>query len=121
MTPGTMTTTIYHNPRCSKSRQALELVKRHVGEPVVIEYLKTPPSYEQLEELVHLLRISPRELLRSKEEEYAALALDNPELTDSQLIAAMVAHPRLIERPIVIHNGRAIIGRPPEKVLEVLS
>jgi len=115
-----MTTTIYHNPRCSKSRQALELIREHEGEPHVIEYLKTPPTHEQLTELLQLLHISPRELIRQKEEEYKELALDNPALSDSELIAAMVAHPHLIERPIVIHGGRAIIGRPPEKVLEIL-
>lgn len=116
-----MTTTIYHNPRCSKSRQTLELLRERCGEPDIVEYLTTPPTARQLAEILTLLGLPARALLRSGEEEYATLQLDNPSLTDQQLIAAMVAHPRLIERPIVIHNGRATIGRPPERVLEILS
>jgi len=115
-----MTVTLYHNPRCSKSRQTLELIRGLGMEPCVIEYLKTPPSREQLKEILHLLGISPRGLLRKGEEEYAALHLDNPLLDDEAIIDAMLAHPRLIERPIVIHQGKAIIGRPPERVLELL-
>jgi len=116
-----MSTTIYHNPRCSKSRQALELIRNHGEEPAVIEYLKTPPTREQLKETLRLLGISPRDLLRRGEEEYATLNLDNPQLSDEAIIDAMLAHPKLIERPIIIHDGKAIIGRPPEKVLEILE
>lgn len=116
-----MTTTIYHNPRCSKSRQTLDLMRNQGVEPLVIEYLKTPPSRAQLLEILQLLGIGPRALLRRGEEEYTALNLDNPGLSDDALIDAMVAHPKLIERPIVIHNGKATIGRPPERVLEILA
>lgn len=116
-----MSTTIYHNPRCSKSRQALELIRNQGEEPAIIEYLKTPPTREQLKETLRLLGISPRDLLRRGEEEYAALNLDNPQLSDEAIIDAMLAHPKLIERPIIIHDGKAIIGRPPEKVLEILA
>lgn len=116
-----MTTTIYHNPRCSKSRQALELLRDHGEEPVIIEYLKSPPTREQLMETLRLLGIGPRALLRCGEEEYATLNLDNPRLDDEAIIDAMLAHPKLIERPIIIHDGKAIIGRPPEKVLEILA
>lgn len=113
-------TTIYHNPRCSKSRQALELLHEQGVQPDVIEYLKTPPTQEQLRETLRLLGLGPRALLRSGEEEYAVLHLEDRDLSDDALIEAMVAHPKLIERPIVIHNGKAIIGRPPERVLEIL-
>jgi arsenate reductase len=116
-----MSITIYHNPRCSKSRQALELIRERGEEPLVIEYLKSPPSRDQLLDTLRLLDIGPRALLRRGEEEYATLNLDNPELSDDAIIDAMLAHPKLIERPIVIHNGKAIIGRPPERVLEILE
>lgn len=116
-----MSTTIYHNPRCSKSRQALELIRNNGEEPTIIEYLKTPPTREQLKETLRLLGIGPRDLLRRGEDEYAALNLDNPQLSDEAIIDAMLAHPKLIERPIIIHDGKAIIGRPPEKVLEILA
>lgn len=89
-------------------------------EPIVIEYLNTPPDEKQLKHLLQLLKLKPRDLMRHKEEEYSALGLDNPELDDETLISAMAAHPKLIERPIVVHGNRAIIGRPPEKVLEIL-
>jgi arsenate reductase len=116
-----MSITIFHNPRCSKSRQALELIREHGEEPLVIEYLKNPPLRDQLLDTLGLLGIGPRDLLRRGEEEYATLNLDNPELSDDAIIDAMLAHPKLIERPIVIHNGKAIIGRPPERVLEILE
>jgi len=116
-----MSITVYHNPRCSKSRKALELIRQQGEEPLIIEYLKTPPSREQFKETLRLLGIGPRALLRRGEEEYSALNLDNPELSDEAIIDAMLAHPKLIERPIVIHNGKAIIGRPPERILEILS
>ncbi|HPQ96552.1 MAG: arsenate reductase (glutaredoxin) [Thiothrix sp.] len=112
--------TIYHNPRCSKSRQTLALLEQQGIEPQVIRYLETPPDATTLERLLELLDLSPRELMRKGEDEYQRLGLDDPQLTRAQLIAAMVQHPRLIERPIVVHNGKAAIGRPPEKVLELL-
>lgn len=111
---------IYHNPRCSKSRQTLELLQNKQLQPVVIEYLSTPPSAAELERILHMLGLEPRQLMRTKEAEYKDLGLDDVKLTRKQLIRAMVDNPRLIERPIVVANGRAAIGRPPESVLEIL-
>jgi arsenate reductase len=113
--------TIYHNPRCSKSRQTLELLRARGIEPQVIHYLDTPPDAATLERLLQLLGLEPRELMRRKEAEYAELGLDDPALTREQLIAAMAAHPRLIERPIVVAGGKAALGRPPESVLTLLD
>lgn len=113
--------TIYHNPRCSKSRQALELLEARGLRPDVVKYLETPPDAATLRGLLRALGIGARELLRTGEDEYRDLGLDNPDLDDEALIAAMVAHPRLIERPIVVSGGRAVVGRPPEKVLELLK
>ncbi len=115
-----MSVEIYHNPRCSKSRQTLQLLEEQGVEPEIVEYLKTPPDKAELEKILTMLGIEPRELMRKKEQEYKAAGLDNPDLSPDQLIQAMVDHPRLIERPIVIKNGRAALGRPPEKVLEIL-
>ncbi len=115
-----MTVTIYHNPRCSKSRQTLALLKEKGIEPKIIKYLETPPSADELKKILKLLGLSPRELMRKKEKEYKELNLADPELSDDALIEAMVTHPRLIERPIVLANGKAALGRPPESVLEIL-
>ncbi len=115
-----MTTTIYHNPHCSKSRQTLQLLEDKGVAPDIVEYLKTPPSKAQLEAILEMLKIEPRELMRKKESEYRELGLDDKSLDRESLINAMVEHPRLIERPIVIRDGKAIIGRPPEKVLELV-
>jgi len=115
-----MAITILHNPRCSKSRQTLELLKEKGVEPVIVEYLKDTPTQAELTEIVRMLKITPRGLMRKKEAPYKELGLDDPSLTDDQLIAAMVANPVLIERPIVISGGRAALGRPPEAVLEIL-
>lgn len=116
-----MNTTIFHNPRCSKSRQTLQLLGEQHIEPEIIEYLKTPPSREQLNAILQMLGLEPRQLMRTKEPEYKELGLDDDRLSREQLIDAMVATPKLIERPIVIHNGKAVIGRPPEKVLDILK
>lgn len=113
--------TIYHNPRCSKSRQALELLESHGARPLVVKYLETPPDAKTLRSLLRALGVGARDLLRTGEEEYTRLGLDNPALDDDTLVAAMVAHPRLIERPVVVSGKRAVIGRPPEKVLELLE
>jgi arsenate reductase len=113
--------TIYHNPRCSKSRQALGLLTERGLEPQVIDYLKTPPDRKTLEGLLKLLGIGPRELMRKNEPEYRSASLDDPTLSDEQLIAVLLEHPILIERPIVVTNGRAVIGRPPERVLDLLD
>lgn len=104
--------TIYHNPRCSKSREALSLLEQADCKINIVEYLKTPPSAAELAELLKKLGISARDLLRTKEELYRELNLADPALTEAQLIAAMVENPRLIERPIVIKDDKAVIGRP---------
>lgn len=113
--------TLYHNPRCSKSRGALELLEARGLTPTVVRYLETPLSAAQLRDLLAKLNISARQLLRSGEDEYKALNLADSGLTDAQLIDAMAAHPKLIERPILVAGDKAMIGRPPEKVLEILS
>lgn len=115
-----MKVTIYHNPRCSKSRQTLELLQSKGIEPEIVEYLKTPPSKSKLKDILKMLKLEPRELMRKNEDEYKKAKLDNPKLGKDELIEAMVKHPILIERPIVLANGKAAIGRPPEKVLEIL-
>lgn len=112
--------TIYHNPRCSKSRQTLELLREKGIEPEIIEYLNTPPDAEGLRMLLAKLGIGPRELIRKNEAIYKELGLDDPLFTDNDLIAAMVQHPRLIERPIVVKGNKAVIGRPPERALDIL-
>jgi arsenate reductase len=113
-------TVIYHNPRCSKSRQTLGLLEDNNVAPIIIEYLKTPPSIEELTKIVDQLGITPRDLLRKGETEYKELGLANSSLTDAALIEAMCANPKLIERPIVIKEGKAVIGRPPESVLDII-
>ncbi len=112
---------LYHNPRCSKSRGALELLESAGHSVSILRYLETPPSADELKSLLGKLGIPARQLLRSGEDEYKNLQLDNPVLDDDALIAAMVAHPKLIERPILIAGDRAVVGRPPEKVLELLA
>lgn len=113
--------TIYHNPRCSKSRETLELLKTHGQEPTVVLYLETPPSRTELKKLLKQLSLKAHELLRKGEDEYKALGLDQPGLSEDAIIDAMLSHPRLIERPIVTDGQRAAIGRPPETVLELLK
>ncbi len=115
-----MTVTIYHNPRCSKSRQTLALLRERGLEPRIINYLEDPPGEEELRDILALLGMAPRDLMRKKESAYRAHNLDAPDLSAAQLTAAMVAHPILIERPIVLANGKAALGRPPEQVLEIL-
>ncbi len=113
-------TTIYHNPKCSTSRNALALLRERGIEPVVIEYLKTPPSRDELKRIAAATGEPLRALLRTKQAEYAEQGLDNPALTDDQLIDAMLATPVLINRPIVVTPQGARLGRPLERVLEVL-
>ncbi len=112
--------TIYHNPRCSKSRQTLELLKESGIEPRIVKYLETPPTADELKAILKRLGMKPRDLMRKREKEYKELGLDDPSLGDEELIQAMVEHPRLIERPIVLHDDRAALGRPPEQVLDIL-
>ncbi|MGE8297261.1 MAG: arsenate reductase (glutaredoxin) [Pseudomonas sp.] len=113
--------TLYHNPRCSKSRGALELLEARGLQPRVVRYLETPPSASELKSLLGKLGITARDLLRTGEDEYKALSLSDTGLSEAQLIEAMVKHPKLIERPILIAGDKAVIGRPPEKVLELLA
>ena len=115
-----MAVTIYHNPRCSKSRQTLKLLQERDVDLDVIEYLKTPPDAKQLERILNLLGLEPRELMRTREAAYKENDLGNEKLSRDELIAAMVDNPILIERPIVITDGQARIGRPPESVLEII-
>ncbi len=116
-----MQVTIYHNPKCAKSRATLKLLKTHGIEPIIIEYLKTPPSQSELAGLVKLLGIEARALLRTKEPEYQEAGLANPKLSDAAILQAMIKHPKLMERPIVVTRGKAILGRPPENVLKILK
>jgi arsenate reductase len=115
-----MTVRIYHNNRCSKSRATLALLEARGEVCEVVNYLETPPSTDELTALLDMLGMTPRELMRKGEPEYAELGLDDPSLDDTALIAAMASHPRLIERPIVVANGKAALGRPPEAVLSIL-
>ena len=115
-----MSITIYHNPKCSKSRQTLELLQQNGITPAIIEYLKTPPTAETLKAILAQLGMAPRDLMRKKETIYAENDLDNPSLSDDDLIGFMIAHPILIERPIVLAHGKAALGRPPEQVLNIL-
>lgn len=112
--------TLYHNPRCSKSRDALALLREHGQEPEIILYLETPPNAKTLKGLLDKLGISARELLRKSEDAYKELGLADHTLSDAALINAMVENPKLIERPIAINGDKAIIGRPPENVLHVI-
>ena len=111
--------TIYHNPRCSKSRQTLELLKEKSIEPEVVDYLKTPPNAAELKDILSKLGLSPDELMRKKEAIYKELGLAGVS-DENELITAMVNNPELIERPIVIKGDKAAIGRPPESVLDIL-
>jgi arsenate reductase (glutaredoxin) len=115
-----MNVKIYHNPRCSKSRDTLKLLESRGIQPEVIEYLKKPPTIEELQNILQLLGLKPRELMRQKEAEYEDNDLDDPDKKEADLIAAMVRYPKLIERPIVLANGKAAIGRPPENVEAIL-
>ncbi len=118
MTTGTVQ--MLHNPRCSKSRQTLALLQERGIEPEVIAYLEIPPSAARLNEILRLLDMEPRELMRRNETVYKDLNLDNSALDREALINAMVGNPILIERPVVIAGGKAVIGRPPERVLDIV-
>ncbi|HEY6893143.1 MAG TPA: arsenate reductase (glutaredoxin) [Rhodanobacteraceae bacterium] len=112
--------TIYHNPRCSKSRATLDLIVARGFSPRVVEYLANPPSVAEIERLLAALGLEPRELMRKDEDEYRALGLADPKLSREQLVAAIAANPRLLQRPIVVYGSKAAIGRPPEAVLAIL-
>jgi arsenate reductase (glutaredoxin) len=115
-----MAVTIYHNPRCSKSRETLALLRDRGIEPTVVEYLTDTPDAATLDALLKKLKLEPRDLMRRKEAPYRELGLDDPGLSRQALIKAMVEHPILIERPIVVKGAKAALGRPPETVLEIL-
>ena len=115
-----MSVLIYHNPRCSKSRQTLELLRSRDIEPTIVEYLKTPPTVEELDRILLQLGKEPRDILRKSEPAYREAGLDDSTLDRDALIRAMVTHPALIERPIVVANGKAALGRPPENILAIL-
>jgi len=113
-------TKIYHNPRCSKSRAAMDLLVEKNIDAEVIKYLETPPNRKSIENILDLLGLEPRELMRKGEAEYSDNNLSDESLTKEQLIDALVDFPKLIERPIVIANGKAAIGRPIENIIEIL-
>ncbi len=115
-----MKVTLYHNPRCSKSRRTLALLRARGVEPEIVEYLKNPPDAETLRTLLAQLGLAPRELMRRREAAYREKGLGDPALDDDALIAAMAADPILIERPIAVRGERAALGRPPERVLDIL-
>lgn len=111
---------ILHNPRCSKSRETLALLQQRGIEPEIVDYLASPPSAHEIERILGKLDLPPRALMRRDEPDYAELNLDDPSLSRAQLVTAMHERPRLIQRPIVLANGKAAIGRPPENVLSIL-
>jgi arsenate reductase (glutaredoxin) len=112
---------IWHNPRCSKSRQALELLKKKGIEPKIVLYLETPPTAARLAQVLELLGMAPRELMRKAEPPYRELDLGNPDRSSRELVSAMTEHPILIERPVVIAGDRAVVARPPERALELVG
>ncbi|HEX9583545.1 MAG TPA: arsenate reductase (glutaredoxin) [Gammaproteobacteria bacterium] len=115
-----MNVTIYHNPRCSKSRRTLALLREHGAAPKIVDYLVDPPDAKALDRILRLLHFEPRELMRAGEPAYRALGLSDATLSREALIDAMCANPVLIQRPIVLANSKAAVGRPPEKVLAIL-
>lgn len=112
--------TIWHNPRCSKSRETLALLQQRDIETEIVEYLKEPPSTTDIEKVLKLLGLEARQLMRDNEDDYRRYRADDPKLGDTELIKLMHEHPALIQRPVVFANGKARIGRPPESVLEIL-
>lgn len=116
-----MTITIWHNPRCSKSRRALEILNDLGLRPTVVEYLKTPPQPKELRDVLRRLDMAPRDLMRTREAPWRDLGLGDAELSDDVLIRAMHEHPILIERPVVQAGDRAVLGRPPERVLDLVG
>jgi arsenate reductase len=112
--------TIYHNPRCSKSREALKILTEAGADPSVVEYLKTPPDVKTLEKIIDMIGCDPEDIVRKKEAVYKELGFNEKKPSRSQLLKAMVKHPILIERPIVMRGEKAVLGRPPENVRELL-
>lgn len=115
-----MPITLYHNPRCSKSRASLALLREHDVEPEIVEYLKTPPDEAALKQLLKKLKMNAGEVIRKNESIYKELGLDRDSVTQDELIAAIASHPILLQRPIAVTGDRAALGRPPEKVLDLI-
>ncbi len=115
-----MSVTIYHNPRCSKSRQTLELIRNKGIEPEIVEYLDTPPSANKMKQLLSLLNMDPTQIMRKGEAIYKELGLKDADLSHAELIKTLIENPKLIERPIVVNGDKAALGRPPENVLAIL-
>ena len=115
-----MSVIIYHNARCSKSRETLKLLNENKLSPEIIEYLKTPLDVKTIEKLLDMLGMEPRDIMRKKEPDYKKAGLDNQKLSRKKLIEALAAHPSVLERPIVVINNKAVIGRPPENVLSII-
>ncbi len=115
-----MTITILHNPDCSKSRRCLQILLNSGIQPNIIEYLQTPPTYGELKNIITQLNMTPRDMIRTNEEPYSRLNLGAKTLSDEQLIAAMVDNPILIQRPIILAHGMAVIGRPPESIFDLV-
>lgn len=115
-----MTVTVYHNPRCSKSRAAMEYLEENGIEAEVVKYMDSPPDANDIKELLSMLGMSPRELMRKHEKVFKDAGLDDPTFTDDELIEAMAQCPSLIERPIIVNNGKAVLARPPETVQDIL-
>ncbi len=113
--------TIFHNPRCSKSRKTLELLQQQDLDITTIDYLNSPPDSETLADVLERLNCNPRDIIRNNESEYTQAGLDDPTLSDKSLIEAIISYPRLLQRPIVLIGEGAAIGRPPEAVLDLLS
>ena len=112
---------IYHNPRCSKSRETLKILTENGQNPRVIKYLETPPSMNELRQLLSLLGLSPRDLLRTGESAYLEAGLDDPSIDDETILRALAEYPILMQRPIVVRGKRAVIGRPPDNVTQLLD
>ena len=112
---------IYHNPNCSKSRETLQILQHKNCQPQIVEYLEEPPSPQRLKDIIGMLGVSARDLLRTTEPVYKDADLDDDRLSDDEIIEAICEYPALLQRPIVIAGGRAVIGRPPEKVLEIIA
>jgi arsenate reductase len=115
-----MSVKIYHNPRCSKSRQTLELIEGREIQPEIVKYLEVPPTVAELDQILTMLGLEPEALMRKKEAEYKESGLDQAGLSRAEQIEKMVANPKVIERPIVVNGDRAAVGRPPEQVLDIL-
>jgi len=115
-----MTVTIYHNPRCSKSRQTLALIEGKGVTPKIVDYLESPPSVQELKAILKKLGLKPRDIVRKGEAVYAELGLKDKDVSDDELLALMAENPILIERPIVVSGDKAAMGRPPEAVLKIL-